>query len=457
MNNTSGNSRTVYFHLRTTIGSNKYYSSLAKTFSIDDTSISFDSYAYDTNSRTKALTGNSSYIVKGYSDLYFIAGASSASGTISSVSATCGGSTINAIHGTFYGATSASVKITAKDNRGNTNTNTVDNYLIGYFKPTLQLKIIPTTTSGDLTIQVSGTFYNGSFGKVMNTLTCRYSISHEGSGYSSGSSFDLSISGNNYSGSITLTGLDYKNAYIVGVNAYDELDEVQINNQRTVGKPVFDWDNTEVNFNTDVRVRGNLRLKGDGNYGNTLYFGDGAYAYMSEPSDDNLKFHASGLTLDAPTINLDGTTINLDATTINLAGTNKVNGSLQITYGGYYKTIGAQTVLHTDTGRYFHDTQSLDLTGTNRIVNQVNGYILIWQYFASNTVYTENINYTFVPKYCINLANGKISLPLAMDDGSHGTKTLFVSDDGSKTTIKGHTKNDESPNNKWVLKYVIGY
>jgi hypothetical protein len=473
-NNTSGNSRTVYFHLRTTIGSAKYYSSLAKTFTISDTSISFSGTGYDTNSRTTALTGNNKYIVKGYSNLYYNVNATSASGSISSFTATCAGRTLSSNTGTFYGATSADISFKATDNRGNTaSANLGGTTLINYFKPTLQLKIIPTTTNGDLTLQISGTFFNQSFGKVKNTLTCRYSISHEGSGYSSGSSFDLSISGNSYSGSITISGLDYKNAYIVGVNAYDELDEVQINNQRTVGKPVFDWDNTEVNFNTDVRVRGNLRLKGDGNYGNALYFGDGSYAYMSEPSDDNLKFHASGLTLDAPTINLDGTTINLDATTVNLAGTNKVNGSLQITYGGYYKTLGEQKTLHTDSGRYYHEGQSLELIGSSRIVNQINGYILVWHYFASNKVYTENINYTFVPKHCINIAGGKITLPLHMDKGIHGSKTLFITDDGTKTTIKGHTANDEeyiitvpgttdktitlSSNKQWVLKYIIGW
>ena len=119
--------------------------------------------------------------------------------------------------------------------------------------------------------------------------------------------------------------------------------------------------------------------------------------------------------------------------------------------------IAKQTLLHTDTGRYFNEGQSLELIGSNRIMKQATGYILVWQYYGSNTVYTENINYTFIPKYVISLNGGKITLPLAMDSGTHGSKTLYVTDNGTKTTIKGHSKNGTSPNSQWVLKYIIGY
>jgi hypothetical protein len=365
INATSGNSRTVYFCLKTTIGGKDYKSILAATFSLSDTSISFSPTAYDTNSRTTALTGDSSKIIKGYSNLYYSAGASAAIGSISSITATCGGVSKTTSTGTFSGAQSATINFTAKDSRGNNGSGSISKTLINYFKPTLQLKIIPTTTNGDLTIQISGTFFNGSFGKVKNTLTCRYSISHEGSGYTSGSSFDLNISGNSYSGSITITGLNYKNAYIVGVNAYDELEEVQINNQRTVGKPVFDWDNEEVNFNTDVRVRGNLRLKGDGNYGNTLYFGDGAYAYMTEATDDDLTFHSTDLTLDATNLALKSTnnaklTGSIDVSksvnvSLDVNCSNTVNAA-RVNIGG--KDVGGQKDLATGINKFMHGTQS---------------------------------------------------------------------------------------------------
>ena len=63
----------------------------------------------------------------------------------------------------------------------------------------------------------------------------------------------------------------------------------------------------------DLTITGNLRLKGSGNYGNTLYFGDGSYANISEPSDD---------------------TLTIKATNINLNGNVSVNGSAIGSSGG---------------------------------------------------------------------------------------------------------------------------
>ena len=40
-------------------------------------------------------------------------------------------------------------------------------------------------------------------------------------------------------------------------------------------------------------ITGNLRLKGSGNYGNTLNFGDGDYVHISEPTDDHLEIKGS--------------------------------------------------------------------------------------------------------------------------------------------------------------------
>ena len=75
-------------------------------------------------------------------------------------------------------------------------------------------------------------------------------------------------------------------------------------------------------INGDLTVTGNLRLKGSGNYGNTLYFGDGSYANISEPSDDVLT---------------------VKATTINLNGTVNVNGSPISSGGGSSATNGTWT------------------------------------------------------------------------------------------------------------------
>lgn len=260
---TSGNSRTVKFFLRTTIGTEKYYSQLSRTFTISNTSVTFSPVAYDTNSRTTALTGNSSYIVKGYSNLYYDMNTSvSSASTVSSRQVVCGGITKTSETGTFNATESATITMSATDSRGNSGTVTVNKTLINYFKPTLTLDIVPPSASGEMTLTVKGTFYNGSFGKVNNSLTCRYNISHEGSGYSSGSSFTLTKNGNSYTGTVTITGLNYKNVYLVSVNAYDELEEVQLNEVRTIGTPVYDWGKSDFKFNVDVECDRDLTVNG---------------------------------------------------------------------------------------------------------------------------------------------------------------------------------------------------
>ena len=64
----------------------------------------------------------------------------------------------------------------------------------------------------------------------------------------------------------------------------------------------------------DLRVTGDLWLKGDGNYGNTIHFGDKnsngqGYARISEPSDDILSLNARIIQL-LPTSGANGVTIN---------------------------------------------------------------------------------------------------------------------------------------------------
>lgn len=53
----------------------------------------------------------------------------------------------------------------------------------------------------------------------------------------------------------------------------------------------------------DATITGNLRLKGSGNYGNKLNFGDGDYVYLIEPADDQLEIKAKQISLTSSTAN----------------------------------------------------------------------------------------------------------------------------------------------------------
>ena len=80
-------------------------------------------------------------------------------------------------------------------------------------------------------------------------------------------------------------------------------------------------------------ITGDLRLKGSGNYGNTLYFGDGNYCYLREDSDDHLYVRAtSGVEFEINSYNYLG---------ISAKGV-KVNGGI-LTYNassGYWELDG---------------------------------------------------------------------------------------------------------------------
>ena len=95
---------------------------------------------------------------------------------------------------------------------------------------------------------------------------------------------------------------------------------LSVTNNASVGKLYVDTslfiDGNEISVSNYVRtdvtaeqtIKGNLRLKGSGYYGNRLLFGDGTYCYISEDTDDHFLVHArNGVKIDG---SLSGTTIN---------------------------------------------------------------------------------------------------------------------------------------------------
>ena len=124
-----------------------------------------------------------------------------------------------------------------------------------------------------------------------------------------------------------------------------------------------------------------------------------------------------------------------------------------------------QKLLHTDGGRYMHETQSVVLSGEKALSKQTNGYLLVWYDYSTATMLAKNINYTFIPKYMLIAANAKITMPLISEDGATvGAKTVSVSETNGATTIQGDTINDLKETDSkikvynwhWVLRYIIG-
>lgn len=129
---TTSNSRTVYFYVRTTIGTSKYYSKLARTLTIINASPTFKSSQlsyHDVNPEVTAITNNPLMMVQNKSNLQvqYTAATAKKYATISQYSftlngvtkiSTSAGGTVD--FGTVNSGTNLTLTVTATDSRGNT-------------------------------------------------------------------------------------------------------------------------------------------------------------------------------------------------------------------------------------------------------------------------------------------------------------------------------------------------
>ena len=260
---TTANSRSVMFIVKTVMGGNTYHSSLNKTLSIVNATPTIDATAKDTNSTSLGLTGSENKIIKGYNTVAVNMTATALKGaTISSYKITNGSNTINSSSGEFSNVESASFEFTVTDSRGNTFTKTLVKTLIDYIRPTSNLKA-NITPDGIITGTISGNFFNGKFGSKSNTLSVQYNYKTVDGSYGSWKSVTATKSGNTYTADFTISGLDYRQKYVVKAMTFDKL-YTKYSNEPTLNcLPVFDWSENDFNFNVPVNVGGNVSLSVD--------------------------------------------------------------------------------------------------------------------------------------------------------------------------------------------------
>lgn len=374
-NCTTANTRTVYFYVKTVIGGTTFHSSLAKTLTIVNAAPTVTGTVVDINSTTLALTGDANKLIKYFSSAQASASVSTKKGaTLSSYYVINNGSKKTANPSTYSNVENASFVFSVTDSRGNVTNQTVNKTLVNYVRLTCNMGNNSPTTSGNFNFTVSGNYFNGSFGAVANTLTVQYRYKTQGGSYSAWTNMTISKSGNTYTASVNLSGLDYRQTYVFQAKAVDKLLTATTEERATKANPVFSWNedifefNVPVNFMAgvsgatatvdddgtgnavtgDFSVTGDLRLKGSGNYGNTLFFGDGSYCYIQEPTDDVMTIKASRINLDANGVYVYGNPIPTIATgtwtpTLNSSAVS----SYTVQYGWYSKlgqtvTIGFQ-------------------------------------------------------------------------------------------------------------------
>ena len=220
--------------------------------------------AVDSNTVTTALTGDSSKFIKYYSNAAVATGAAARnSATLKSYKITCGAKSLTSASGTINAVESGSFTFSATDSRGYTTTQTVNKTLIEYIKLTCSLNAGAPTTAGVATLKISGNYFNGSFGKVANTLTVQYRYKTQGGSYGSWTETTAIKSGNTYNATATISGLDYQATYVFQARAVDKLATVNTDEQARRTTPIFDWSKNDFKVNGDFRVTGATTLDGN--------------------------------------------------------------------------------------------------------------------------------------------------------------------------------------------------
>lgn len=289
--------------------------------------------AWDSNTTITALTGNSGVMIPGYSNISYSVDADvSGNASVSSISVSNGSTTKTSYSGTFTAATTPTVTATVTDSNGRTGRNSATLRTLEYVPLTCNLQSTNLSVGGVMSITISGNYFNDSFGAVNNTLTVYYRYKQGTGSYGSWTTITATKSGDSYSVTKEFTGLNPEATYTFQARAVDRLSDITSGGSAVQNRPVFDWSGEDFNFNVPVHfakgatgldigggssggsfdgnlngnlqvngsanITGDLRLKNSGNYGNTLYFGDGSYAYIAELSDDTLTIHASNIILD---------------------------------------------------------------------------------------------------------------------------------------------------------------
>ena len=303
----------------------------------------------DTNPITKELTGNTG-LIRYYSNafcemvvysthpidenLYIIRN---------------GNSTIYGSSGTFNNVESSTFTFSAEDAKGNVGTETLDIPTIPYVKLTCNLKNNKPDANGNMDVVCTGSYFSGSFGAVDNTLDVQYRYKKQGGNFGDWQTMSIYTGGGIYSAtaSIVIPDFDYKAVYTFECKAADKLSTISATALSVKSTPVFHWGEDDFQFevpvtvNGDTRITGDLRLKGSGQYGNALRFGDEDFCYIAEEKDDIMTIFANNkINLSAK----EGVYINDKQIPVNGSWTPTLNYSSAIssytTQYGWYSKVG---------------------------------------------------------------------------------------------------------------------
>ena len=158
---------------------------------------------------------------------------------------------------TFIGHNNGVFKFGATDTRNRSATKTITLAAIDYKSPTISIDGIEINTSGVATIDISGTWFKGSFGKVSNDITVSYRYKlNSSSSWGSWTTIPNAAKNNDgtFSATVTKSGLSYTETYNFEAKVQDAINTISSKEYIAKSLPVFDWSADDFNFNVPVSV-----------------------------------------------------------------------------------------------------------------------------------------------------------------------------------------------------------
>lgn len=158
---------------------------------------------------------------------------------------------------TFIGHNNGVFRFGATDTRNRSAVKTITLAAIDYKSPTISIDGIEINTSGVATIDISGTWFKGSFGKVSNDITVSYRYkANSSSSWGSWTTIPNVTKNDDGTFSVTVTknGLSYTETYNFEARVQDAINTVSSKEYIAKSLPVFDWSSDDFNFNVPVSV-----------------------------------------------------------------------------------------------------------------------------------------------------------------------------------------------------------
>lgn len=300
------NSRTVVFYLRTKIGNDYFYEKVNKTLTIVNATPTINPTVIDTNAKTLAVTENSSVFISGYSNLAYAFNATTYKGaSISTYSAVCGSAKATTATGTFNGIAANSVAFTATDNRGLKATKTIQLDFVNYSHITCDASAkieMSGETTAKVTIEAKGYIYCGSLGATANHRTLKIEIlrsdKEDWEDITSEILYTIDTEKNTYNFTYPIDGLDYMKAFTYQLRLSDALSDATTAADTLKIYPVFDWSDTDFNFNVPIQLDGDTVLRHSQYTKNIIISAENGFIYFrpqgTESTIGELKISPQG-------------------------------------------------------------------------------------------------------------------------------------------------------------------